>query len=424
VPAKEGKMPDSESVGLSAERLARIEHHLTERYIQPARLPGAHVLVMRKGETVYECVLGLADRERNTPLVRDSIHRIASMTKPITSAALLMLVEEGRVALGDPIHEFIPSWRELGVFVSGVPGAFQTRPPDTPMRVIDLLRHTAGLTYGLPTRTNVDVAYRELGIIDHLKIISDPTAAQISLEEMIDRLATVPLDFSPGEAFNYSVATDVVGYLVGKISGDPFETFLDKRVFQPLGMVDTGFHVPGAKASRLTAAYAVGADGAVVLQDDPLKSPYLQPPHFVSGGGGLVSTAADYMKFCKMLLSGGKAHDGARLLGPKTIELMALNHLPGGRELMEVSRTPYPATGNFGLGFGLGVACTIDVARTEVAGSPGSYFWAGSAGPTFWCDPREDLAVVFMTQLAPFGYYPIARELRTLVYAAIEEPNR
>jgi len=423
MPSQETKTADAKSVGLSAERLARIERHLNERYIEPGRLPAAQVLVARKGKTVFECVLGLADRERKAPLASDTIYRIASMTKPVTSVALLMLVEEGRVALGDPVHDFIPSWRDLGVFVSGAPGAFQTRPPATPMRVIDLLRHTAGLTYGLPTRTNVDAAYREVGIVKHLKNSSDENDPQNTVDEMIEKLAAVPLDFAPGEAFNYSVATDVIGYLVGKISGEPFETFLEKRIFQPLSMVDTAFHVPDAKHARLAASYGLGQGGAVVLEDDPQKSPFLKPPRFVSGGGGLVSTAADYMKFCNMLVNGGKAPDGARLLAPKTIELMALNHLPGGRELMEVSRTPYAATGNFGLGFGLGVACTIDVARTEVAGSVGSFFWAGGTGPTFWCDPKEELAVVFMTQLTPFGYYPIARELRTLVYSAIEEPN-
>jgi CubicO group peptidase (beta-lactamase class C family) len=420
MPPQEAKMVDAKSVGLSHDRLAYIERHLKERYVEPGLIPGAQVLVARKGETVYECVLGLADRDRNVPLASDTIHRIASMTKPITSAALMMLVEEGCVALGDPVQRFIPSWRDLGVFVAGVPGAFQTRPA-APMRVIDLLRHTAGLTYGFPTRTAVDAAYRELGIVNHVKNGSE--ASQISLDAMIERLATVPLDFAPGEAFNYSVATDVIGYLVGKISGEPFETFLDKRVFQPLGMIDTAFHVPEIKHARLAASYGLGKDGAVVLQDDPRKSPYLEPPHFVSGGGGLVSTAADYMKFCQMLLSGGKALDGARLLGPKTIELMTLNHLPGGRELMEVSRTPFAETGNHGLGFGLGVACIVDVARTELAGSLGSYFWPGGTGVTFWCDPKEELAVVLMTQLAPYDYYPIGRDLRTIVYAAIEAPN-
>jgi CubicO group peptidase (beta-lactamase class C family) len=406
-------MTDAKSVGLSAERLARIERYMRERYVEPGLLPGVQVLVARKGETVYECVLGVADRERDTPLASDTIHRIASMTKPVTSAALMMLVEEGRVALDDPVHRFIPSWRDLGVFVSGVPGAFTTEPPAIPMRVIDLLRHTAGLTYGIPALSNVDIAYRELKIFDH-----DQT-----LDEMIDKLATVPLECAPGEAFRYSVATDVIGYLVGKISGEPFEAFLERRLFGPLGMSDTAFHVPHAKQARLAACYTAGEGDEVVLQDDPRTSAFLKPPRFVSGGGGLVSTAADYMKFCQMLLNGGKAADGTRLLGPKTIELMSLNHLPGGRELMEVSRTPYPATGTYGLGFGLGVACTIDVARTEVAGSLGSYFWAGGCGTTFWCDPKEELAAVFMTQLIPFGRHPIARDLRTLVYAAVEEPN-
>lgn len=407
-------MTDASSVGFSGERLARIERYLLKRYVEPGRLPSAQVLVARKGQTIYECVLGQADRERGIPLAGDTICRIASMTKPITSVALMMLVEEGRVALDEPVHNYIPSWRDLGVFVSGSPGAFKTRPPAIPMRVIDLLRHTAGLTYGLPTLTNVDAAYRELGIFDSINQ---------TLDEMIGKLATVPLEFAPGEAYRYSVATDVIGYLIGKISGESFESFLDRRIFQPLGMTDTAFHVPQTKQARLAACYMVSAAGEMVLEDDPRTSKYLMPPRLASGGGGLLSTGADYMKFCQMLLNGGKATDGTRLLGPKTIELMTLNHLPGGRELMEVSRTPYPPTGTHGIGFGLGVWVTTDVARTEVAGSPGAYFFAGACGTTFWCDPKEELAVVFMTQLIPYGLYPIGPVLRTLVYAAIEEPN-
>jgi CubicO group peptidase (beta-lactamase class C family) len=288
--------------------------------------------------------------------------------------------------------------------------------------MIDLLRHTSGLTYGFQQRTNIDAAYRKLGI-GHAQIGEGMTDPGLTLEAAIEALAKVPLEFSPGTAFNYSVSTDVLGYLVQKISGQPFEEFLATRIFKPLGMTDTAFTVPEEKRSRFAACYALGKKGETVLQDDPEKSPYLKPPHFVSGGGGLVGTAADYMKFAQMMLAGGKAPDGTRLLGPKTVELMAMNHLPGGKELMEMSVSMFTESGNAGVGFGLGVAPTVNVARSQVAGSVGSYFWGGAASTTFWCDPKEDLAVVFMTQFLPSSYYPIRRDLRTLVYAAIEEAN-
>src|SRR5579863_2060953 len=233
---RETPMTKPEAVGMSSERLARIEHFLKERYVAPGKLVGTQTLVARKGKLVYSSVLGLADRERNAPLREDTIFRIYSMTKPITSVAFMMLVEEGLVGLDDPVHRFIPSWRDLGVFVAGVPGAFQTKRAAVHMRVIDLLRHTSGLTYDFQARTNVDAAYRKfkIGVID----------SGVPLERMIELLAHTPLEFSPGEAWNYSVSTDVLGYLVGLISGIPFEQFLQERIFNPLGMSDTDFHVP------------------------------------------------------------------------------------------------------------------------------------------------------------------------------------
>lgn len=415
-------MSRPESVGMSSERLARIDRHLRERYIETGKLAGTLVLVRRKGEVVHRSVLGLADRERQKRLEDDTIFRIYSMTKPVTSVAFMMLVEQGLVALDDPVHRFIPSWRDLGVFVAGTVGQFQTRRTDAPMRMIDLLRHTSGLTYGFQQRTNVDAAYRKLGI-GHSTLGSGMPEPRTNLDEMIESLSKVPLEFSPGEAFNYSVSTDVLGYLVGKLSGMPFELFLQTHIFEPLGMTDTGFFVPEEKRARLAACYALGPSGETVLQDDPEKSHYLGMPRFVSGGGGLVGTADDYMKLCCMMLAGGVATNGVRLLGPKTIELMRLNHLPGGRELMEMSRSLFSEAGNAGVGFGLGVAPTIDVARTQVAGSVGSYFWGGAASTTFWCDPKEELAVVFMTQFMPSTHYPIRRDLRTLVYQAITQAN-
>ena len=398
-----------EAVGLCGCRLQLIDRHLQQRYIEPGRLPGALTLIERRGELVHSSLQGHMDVERARPLQQDTIFRIYSMTKPITSVALMMLVEQGLIALDDPVHRYIPQWRNLGVYEGGFIGTFRTRATAAPMRIVDLLRHTSGLTYGLQQRTNVDAAYRKFGF-------GDP-AGSSTLEGMIEGLAKIPLESSPGEVWNYSVATDVLGYLVGKISGLPFEQFLRRRIFEPLGMVDTDFHVPAAKAARFAACYMLGPDGHMKLQDDPQSSPYLKQPAFVSGGGGLVATAADYLRFCRMLLNGGTL-DGARLLSPKTIELMTANHLPAGKELPEMSVSLFSEAGYSGVGFGLGFAVTTNVARSLVPGSVGDYSWGGMASTYFWIDPREQLIVIFMTQLIPSTIYNLRRELRTLVYSA------
>ncbi len=405
-------MSTPEAVGMSSERLSRIERYLQAKYIDTGKLPCAQTQVWRRGQLVYSSAIGSADVERNKPLKADSLFRIYSMTKPITSVAFMMLVEEGLVALEDPVHRFIPSWRDLGVYDSGVHGAFVTRRTNEPMRMIDLLRHTSGLTYGFQQRTNIDAAYRKLKL-DGLEI-------EGGLQSYVDLLGTVPLEFSPGEAWNYSVSTDVLGYLVETISGVPFEVFLKTRIFDPLKMVDTGFFVPDDQRHRFTACYTLNPRGEVVLQDDPTTSHYLSDPAVKSGGGGLVSTADDYMRFCRMLLNGGEL-EGARLLSPKTIKAMTLNHLPGGRELTQMSKSLFSEAVFEGLGFGLGFAVTVDLARTKNIGSPGEYYWGGMASTAFWIDPVEDLAAVFMTQLMPSSAYPIRRELRTLVYAAMTE---
>lgn len=405
-------MTKPNALGFSSARLARIDRFLKERYIETGKLAGTQLKIARRGELVHESVAGLADRERNIAVRDDTIFRLYSMTKPVTSVAFMMLVEEGLVALDDPVHRHIPAWRDLGVFVAGVTGAFQTKRPDAPMRIVDLLRHTSGLTYGFQARTNVDAAYRkaDIGMVD----------STAPLDETIDRLSKLPLEFSPGEAWNYSVSTDVLGFLVGRISGMPFEQFLKERIFEPLAMSDTDFFVPEGKHARLAACYALDENGKAVLQDDPRNSRYLSPPALVSGGGGLVGTASDYLKFCNMLVARGTAN-GHRFLSPKTLALMHRNHLPGGRQLVEMSRSLFSEDAYAGLGFGLGFGVTLDVAETMIAGSPGEYFWGGAASTAFWIDPLEEIAVVFMTQLMPSTHYPIRRELRTLVYAALEE---
>ena len=410
----------TQTLGMSRDRLERVERFIDDAYIATGKLPGALVQVWRRGELALNAVLGLADRERQVPLAEDSIFRIYSMTKPVTSVAFMMLVEECKVALDDPVSKYIPEWEHLGVHAGGFMESFQTRPAARPMRMVDLLRHTSGLTYGFHQNTNVDAAYRRLKLGD--------VATGGTLDEMIEKLAGVPLEFSPGEAWNYSVSTDVLGYLVGKISGIPFETFLKARIFDPLGMVDTAFHVPEEKASRFCACYAVGAmgprvvpDRAPVLQDDPRTSPYLKPPSFISGGGGLVSTAADYLRFSRMLLQGGEL-DGVRLLGPKTLALMTANHLPGGADMSSLSPSSMFSEAAYdGVGFGLGFATTIAPPATLIPGSAGDFFWGGAAGTFFWVDPQEDLIGLFLTQVLPSSAYPVRRQLRTLVYSAITE---
>jgi CubicO group peptidase (beta-lactamase class C family) len=401
--------------GFSAARLETLDAFVKKRYVDAGKLPGALILLWRRGEIAHLRVMGLADVERGTPLREDTIFRIYSMTKPLTTVAFMMLVEQGLVALDTPVHTLIPEWRDLGVYLGGFVGTFRTRRPDRPMLIIDLLRHTSGLTYGFQQSTNIDAAYRKLEIGEGEK--------QGTLDDMIQRLSTLPLEFSPGTAWNYSVSTDVLGYLVGKLSGVPFPEFLRTRVLGPLGMNETAFHVARGNERRLAACYVATPNGGMKLQDDPARSPYLEPPTLFSGGGGLVSTAADYLRFCRMMLNGG-SFDGVRLLGRKTVQLMTTNHLPDGKDLPALSRSLFSEATFNGIGFGLGFAITLDPARTLIPGSPGEFSWGGMASTAFFIDPAEDLITIFMTQLMPSMTYPIRRELRTLVYSALEDTAR
>ena len=414
-----------ESAGMSKAALDRLESHLKTRYVDAGRFPGTQVLIYRRGKVVHSTVQGFADLERKVPVKDDTIFRIYSMTKPITSVAFMMLFEEGRVALDEPVHKYIPEWKNLGVFVAGTSPTFLTRAPSRPMLIVDLMRHTSGLTYGFQQRSNVDAAYRENKIGEVIK--------SGTLQTMIEDLAKIPLEFSPGEAWNYSVATDVLGYLIGKISGMPFEQFLKERILGPLGMTDTDFFVPKDKAHRFAACYsadpqggmtfhATERKGTLTLQDDPATSSFLSPPSLISGGGGLCSTASDYLTFCRALLNGGEL-GGVRLLGPKTLKLMASNHLPGGVDLPTMSRSLFSEASYNGIGFGLGFAVTMNPAQTLIAGSPGEFAWGGAATTSFFIDPAEELITIFMTQVLPSSAYPIRREIRTMVYAAITDSN-
>jgi CubicO group peptidase (beta-lactamase class C family) len=401
--------------GVSARNLGYLDQHLG-RYIADGKLAGTLVVVYRHGEIAHWNVQGQRDRERGKPMEDDTIFRIYSMTKPIASVALMQLYEQGLFQLDQPVHDFIPAWKDLRVYQGGTYPSFQTKPCERPMSVRDLLTHQSGLTYGFMNHSNVDAAYRQLGI---------GNGGQ-SLAEMAASLATLPLEFSPGTQWRYSHATDMVGHLVEIISGQKLDQYLQTNIFEPLGMRDTAFWVRPEQADRLATCYGSAPDGnGIIVWDDAETSTLLHDPVYLSGGGGLVSTAGDYLRFCRMLLGKGTL-DGQRIIGRKTLELMTRNHITGGRSVAAAATGASPQwreVGHQGNGFGLGFSVALDSADGQIAGSPGSYAWSGAASTHFWIDPAEDLAVVFMTQhmtLSPRGRYNLGRELRSIVYGALD----
>lgn len=411
-----------EQLGLDPVRLGYLDAHL-KRYVDEGKLAGTLILVARHGYIAHFEANGLADRERKAAMKHDTIFRIYSMSKPITAVAVMQLYERGLLQIDDPVEKYIPEFANLGVYSTGTYPNFMTNRAERPMTVRDLLSHQSGLTYGFLSRTNVDAAYRALEV--------DAGGKERTLKGMIDALAKVPLEFSPGSAWNYSVGLDVCGYLVEVITGQRFDDYLRANIFEPLGMDDTGFHVPGAKKDRFAANYSVNPGGTlslttvdtskgIQLADDPTTSPYLKPPTYLSGGGGLVSTATDYFRFAQALCNDGEL-DGERILGRKTLELMTSNHLPGGTDLMHHARGQWAESTFNGIGFGLGVSVTLDPSMAQVSGTPGEYAWGGAASTAFWIDPIEELVVVFMTQLMPSSHYNIRRELRALVYGTLTD---
>ena len=406
-------LADPEALGFNPARLARIGAFLEERYVGPGRLPHADLLLARGGQPFYRVTLGQA-RADGTPLQDDAIYRIASMTKALTSAAFMMLLEEGKVALDDPVTRVIPEFAGLGVYTGGGGDApfAPARPAMSVMRMVDLLTHMSGLTYGIQNRTNVDAAYRKARLDGHPSLASN--------DHFITELAKLPLEFDPGTGWNYSVGTDVLGVIVARLSGMNLGEFLQSRIFAPLGMVDTGFHVRDGQGHRLAGCYQPSRTGGIDLQDDAATSSFLKPAEFISGGGGLVSTASDYMKFAQMLLNGGTA-DGHRYISRKTLDLMTANHLPGNGSIASMSKSLFSEAAYDGIGFGLGFATTMQSSRTLMPGSDGDYFWGGAASTFFWIDPEEDLIGLFMTQLMPSSTYPVRREVRTMVYAALDD---
>jgi CubicO group peptidase (beta-lactamase class C family) len=403
---------DADAAGMDAGRLARIEDHLMRRYIEPGKLAGCQTVVARRGAIAHASSLGLRDRERSRPVTEDTIWRIYSMTKPITGVALMTLYERGYFQLNDPVDRWIPEWRGLQVADKQADGSVQLVPPRRPMTVRDLLMHMSGLGYG---PGNADLDLGPVGDSGKAPAIRQDD----SLTSMVERMAGEPLRFHPGTHWLYSLSIDVCGRLVEIMSGQPFDQYLASQIFEPLGMEDTAFAVPDAGVGRFAASYARNSGKELVLVDDPEQSPYRKTPTFLSGGGGLVSTTGDYLRFCQMLLNGGEL-DGRRILGRKTVELMTVNHLPGGGELGHFALPDgYGEVGFDGSGFGLTMSVGLGPAATQVIGSAGEYMWGGAASTLFWVDPAEELIVVFMTQLLPSGTFNLRGQLKSIVYPAI-----
>ncbi len=396
-------------LGFLPDRLARIDAFIKAKYLDSGKLPHAALLIGRGDEIAHLSLQG--DARAGQPLQQDAIFRIASMTKPITSLIFMQLVEEGKVALSHSVASFLPEFKGLGVYVAGggnVP--FVTRPAATEMKMIDLLRHTSGLTYGFQERTPLDAAYRKLKLDDFF--------SSRNLDEFIAELAKIPLQFDPGTAWNYSVSTDVIGAIIQRIEGKPLDQVFQERLFGPLGMTDTGFQVPPENADRIADCYVFHPTKMMDMFDNGAGSRWSKPNAFLSGGGGLVSTLHDYHRFCRMLLNGG-ALDGVQIISPKTLELMTANHLPGGRDLTELSQSLFSEADNEGIGFGIGFAVNMTPHTTLVPGSPGEFYWGGMFSTAFFVDPAEDIIMIFMTQLMPSSLYPIRREIKTMLYAAM-----
>ena len=402
------KMVSPESVGLDSKVLSNTRTYLEEQYVNPGKYVGTLTLVARKGEVAYLDAVGLMDRENKKAMQEDAIFSIYSMSKPITSIALMQLYEKSLFRLDDPIHWHIPAWRNLRVYQSGIYPNFLTSRPKRHMTIRDLLSHMSGLTYDFMLRTNVDAAYRKTKL-----------QAKGDLQAMIEALAELPLEFSPGDQWNYSVSTDVCGYLVEHFSGMKLDKYFQKHIFDPLGMGDTGFSCAKDKVERLASLYEHHPKkGPVLVDPGGSKTARVKARKMLSGGGGLLSTMADYYRFCSMLLNQGEL-DGNRIIGRKTLAMMASNHLPDGKDLTEMSQSAFSETTYQGVGFGLGFSVILDPVKTQSLTDVGEYGWGGAASTVFWVNPKEEMVVIFLTQLLPSSTYQVRRELRSLIYSSL-----
>ncbi len=397
--------------GFSADRLARLDRHFG-KYVDDGRLPGWLAVVARGGRVAHLATCGMRDRENSLPVEANTVWRLASMTKPVTTVAALMLYEEGAFELKDPISKWIPAFEDMQVFRSGNPVKADTRAATEPIRVWHLMTHTAGLTYGFHHSHPVDAMYRRAGF-------EWGSPKDLDLAMCCDAWASLPLLFEPGSEFNYSVATDVLGRLVEVVAGQSLDEFFRARIFEPLGMNDTGFWAAeGSPAERLAAAYMANPAGAHAPAALIPGHAALRPPSMWSGGGGLVGPAGDYFRFAEMLRRRGEL-EGTRLLSPRTVDYMATNQLPGGADLETFGRPLFAETTFDGVGFGLGVSVVIDPAAGKVLTSEGEYGWGGAFSTAFWIAPREDLTVLFFTQLLPSSTHPIRSQLKQLVYQSL-----
>ena len=395
--------------GLAPQRLERLSEGM-RRYVEEGRISGVVSLVARRDQLAHQQVVGWSDVEAQKPMRRDTIFRIYSMTKPITSVAVLMLMEEGKLRLSDPVDHWLPELANLEVLRDPNGPLDQVDPSPQPITIRDLLTHTSGLAYVFTVQGPLSKALAEKGLYG--------SNAKLAPDEWIARLGKLPLAYAPGTHWNYSLSTDVLGVLVARVSGVPFGEFLRTRIFEPLRMPDTGFFVPGEKLDRLAVNYALSEEtGERVVFDHPTKTSYAESPAFPSGGGGLVSTADDYLRFARMLLGKGEL-DSVRLLSRKTVELMTQNSLSD--EERDVVFTGRRFFG--GQGFGLGVSVVTDLGRSASLGSVGKHGWGGAAGTWYWVDPQEELIGVMMIQLMrATQQIPIRADFETLVYQAIDD---
>ncbi len=401
---------DPSEVGFDPTRLARIETHFS-KYVESGKLPGVHIAVTRGGKLAYETKIGHADVEAKKPIADDTIYRIYSMTKPICAVAAMMLWEEGLFELHDQVKWFIPSFANQKVFRSGTLTAPRFEPVSEPMEMWHLFSHTAGMTYGFVYANPVDQMYRNAGF-------EWGTPQGKNLAEVIDILAELPLMFQPGAEWAYSMSIDVLGRVVEVLSGMTLGEFMKKRIFEPLGMNDTGFYCPEDQAHRLAALYVPNPADKKAIRSDAMGAGALNKPVAELGGGGLVSTMSDYVKFAEMLRGGGQLN-GVRILGPRTVELMGSNMLPNNADLTAYGRPLFSETTFDGVGFGLGMSVTLDAATAKVPGTPGDFGWGGAASTNFTVDPLEDMTYTIMTQLLPSSTWPIRSQLKQLVHQAL-----